>query len=130
MLNILSGQETANIKSLPVKDGEILDQGDWAVFDSGAVKKQIGQWDPSQGLCVPVYRGNGRFYDTRYLNRVDCVTAKSGVLETDKVAAVAIVAGDALTVKDGQVDKSADKSDVIGYAIKDMANGVVTFMFA
>lgn len=130
MLNILSGQETANIKSLPVKDGEILDQGDWAVFDDGAVKKQTGQWDPSQGLCVPVYRGNGRFYDTRYLNRVDCVTAKSGVLETDKVAAVAIVAGDALTVKDGQVDKSADKSDVIGYAIKDMANGVVTFMFA
>lgn len=130
MLNILSGQETANIKSLPVKDGEILDQGDWAVFDSGAVKKQTGPWDPSQGLCVPVYRGNGRFYDTRYLNRVDCVTAKSGVLETDKVAAVSIVAGDALTVKDGKVDKSADKSDVIGYAIKDMTNGVVTFMFA
>lgn len=130
MLNILSGQETANIKSLPVKDGEILDQGDWAVFDGGAVKKQTGQWDPSKGLCVPVYRGNGRFYDTRYLNRVDCVTAKSGVLETDKVAAVAIVAGDALTVTDGQVNKSADKSDVIGYAIKDMANGVVTFMFA
>lgn len=130
MLNILSGQETANIKSLPVKDGEILDQGDWAVFDNGAVKKQTGHWDPSQGLCVPVYRGNGRFYDTRYLNRVDCVTAKSGVLETDKVAAVAIVAGEALTVKDGQVDKSADKSDVIGYAIKEMANGVVTFMLA
>lgn len=130
MLNILSGQETANIKSLPVKDGEVLDQGEWVVFDNGVVKKQEGQWDPSQGLCVPVYRGNGRFYDTRYLNRVDCVTAKSGVLETDKVAAVSIVAGDALTVKDGQVDKSADKSDVIGYAIKDMANGVVTFMFA
>lgn len=130
MLNILSGQETANIKSLPVKDGEILDQGDWAVFDNGAVKKQAGQWDPSQGLCVPVYRGNGRFYDTRYLNRVDCVTAKSGVLETDKVAAVSIVAGNALTVKDGKVTKSADKSNVIGYAIKDMTNHVVTFMFA
>lgn len=130
MLNILSGQETANIKSLPVKDGEILDQGDWVVFDNGAVKKQTGLWDPSKGLCVPVYRGNGRFYDTRYLNRVDCVTAKSGVLETDKVAAVSIVSGDPVAVKDGQIDQSQSSEDVIGYAIKDMTNGVLTFMLA
>lgn len=130
MLNILSGQETANIKSLPVKDGVVLDQGDWVVFDNGVVKKEEGLWDPSKGLCVPVYRGNGRFYDTRYLNRVDCVTAKSGIIETDKVAAISIVAGDPLCVKDGQLDASQTSEDVIGYAIQDMTNGVVTMMFA
>ena len=130
MLNILSGQETANIKSFPVKDGEVLDQGDWVVFDSGSVKKQTGEWTKNSGLCVPVYRGNGRFYDTRYLNRVDCVTAKSGVIETDKVAAVSIVAGNAVGVKDGEINLATAAENVIGYAIKDMANGVVTFMFA
>lgn len=128
MLNILSGYETANIKSFPIADGVKLDQGDWVVFQDGKLVKQTGAYEAlSQGACFPVYAGNVTFYDTRHLNEADVVTATSGILETDKVAAVAIVAGNALTVKDGVIDlaSSAGDGDVIGFAIEDMANGIV-----
>ena len=128
MLNILSGYETANIKSFPIAEGEKFDQGDWAVFQDGKLVKQSGAYEAlSQGACFPVYAGNVSFYDTRYLNEVDVVTATSAILETDKVAAVAIVAGNALTVKDGVIDlaSTAGDGDIMGFAIEDMTNGIV-----
>ena len=133
MLNVLSGWETANIKSFPIAEGQKLDQGDWVVFEDGKLVKQSGQYSPiDQGACFPVYAGNVSFYDTRYHNRADVVTANSGVLETDKVAAVAITAGAALTVKDGVVDLATTNgdADIIGFAIEDMKNGVVKFALA
>lgn len=128
MLNILSGYETANIKSFPIAEGVKLDQGDWVVFENGKLVKQAGQYVAvAQGACFPVYAGNVTFYDTRYLNEADVVTATSGILETDKVAAIAITAGQALTVKDGVLDicQSNGDGDVIGFAIEDMTNGIV-----
>lgn len=128
MLNILSGYDTANVKSFPIADGVLLDQGDWVVFQNGKLVKQTGAYEAmSQGACFPVYAGNVSFYDTRYHNRADVVTATSAVLETDKVAAVAITAGQALTVKDGVVDLAASNGDgdIIGFALEDIKDGVV-----
>lgn len=133
MLNVLSGWETANIKSFPIAEGEKLDQGDWVVFEDGKLVKQAGAYvAKDNGVTFPVYAGNVSFYDTRYHNRADVVTANSGVLETDKVAAVAITAGAALTVKDGVVDLASTNgdADIIGFAIEDMKNGVVKFALA
>lgn len=128
MLNVLSGEKTANIKAFPVAEGVILDQGDWVVFEDGKLKLQEGAYvAKDQGACFPVYAGNKNFYDTRYHGKVDCVTATSGVLETDKVAAVAITAGAALTVKDGVVDLASTDGDgdIIGFALEDLTNGVL-----
>lgn len=129
MLNILSGYETANIKSFPIAEGVKLDQGDWVVFENGKLVKQAGTYKAmEQGACFPVYAGNVTFYDTRYLNEADVVTATSGILETDKVAAIAITAGQALTVKDGVIDLITDNNadgNIIGFAIEDMTNGIV-----
>lgn len=123
MLNILSGYQTANIKSFEIAEGVKLDQGDWVVFEEGKLKKQTGEYAANVAV-FPVYAGNVSFYDTRYHNRADVVTAKSAILETDKVAAVSIVAGDALTVKDGVIDKGT-ATNAIGFAIADMKDGVV-----
>ena len=129
MLNVLSGWETANIKSFPIAEGAKLDQGDWVVFQDGKLVKQSGVYNAVEtGACFPVYAGNVSFYDTRYHNRADVVTANSAVLETDKVAAVAITAGAPLTIKDCVLDlAAANKGDVVGFAIEDMKNGVVKF---
>lgn len=128
MLNVLSGYKTANIKSFPVTDGEVFEQGDWVVFKDGKLTKETGAYvAKTAGACFPVYAGNKDFYDTRYLNRVDVVTATSGVLETDKIAAVAITAGAALTVKDGVIDLATTDGDgdIIGFALEDAVNGVL-----
>jgi len=119
MLNILSGYQTANIKSFPA--GEALNEGEWVEFgNDGKVKKVTGVYTGAKGV-FPVYAGNVKFYDTKSLNEVDVVTAKSGILECDNVEDVTIKAGDAVYVKDGKLTNAANASGgkVIGYAIED-----------
>lgn len=141
MLNILSGQDTANVKSFPValleensRDYEksqtkIDEQGTWVMFDEeGFLKIQEGEYDGSYAT-FPVYAGNKIFFDTRYHARVDVVTAKSCVLETDVTEATGITAGTMLTVKDGKLaEASAAGPGVIGFAIENQKGKVVKFI--
>lgn len=131
MLNVLSGYTTANIKSYEFKAGVQLEPGDWVVFDTdGTLIKQTGAYDiVTQGATFPVYQNNVTAYDNRVLGRVDVVTANSGVLETDKFAAVAFAPGKALTIKDGVLDLAADAAPVIGFVVKyDAAKKLVQFV--
>lgn len=138
MLNILSGQDTANVKSFPVtmtgENNDVqtqINQGQWVRFDStgtGKLVLQTGAYDGSYAV-FPVYAGNIIFYDTRYHARVDVVTAKSCVLETDVTEATGIVAGDMVTVKDGKLAKAeAAGPAVIGFAIENQKGKVVKFI--
>lgn len=121
MLNILSGWETANIKSLPIADGVVFDAGDWAEFDAdGKLVKNTSAFDGTKAV-FPVYAGNGRFYDTRYLNKVDVVTASSGILETDVIDAVDFKAGDPVFVAAGKLTDGTTAGEgavAVGYAIE------------
>lgn len=132
MLNVLSGYTTANIKSYEFKAGVQLEPGDWVVFDNtdGTLIKQTGAYDiVTQGATFPVYQNNVTAYDNRVLGRVDVVTANSGVLETDKFAAVSFAPGKALTIKDGVLDLAADAAPVIGFVVKyDAAKKLVQFV--
>lgn len=132
MLNILSGYTTANIKSYKFKAGVQLEPGDWVVFDpsDGTLTKQTGDYNiATQGATFPVYQNNVTAYDNRVLSRVDVVTANSGVLETDKVAAVTFTPGSALTVKNGLLDSATDSAPVIGFVVKyDAAKKLVQFV--
>lgn len=132
MLNVLSGYTTANIKSYEFKAGVQLEPGDWVVFDTaaGTLIKQTGAYDiATQGATFPVYQNNVTAYDNRVLGRVDVVTANSGVLETDKFAAVSFAPGKALTIKDGVLDLAADDAPVIGFVVKyDAAKKLVQFV--
>lgn len=137
MLNILSGYTTANIKSYEFKAGVQLEPGDWVVFDdNGTLIKQTGAYDiATQGATFPVYQNNVTAYDNRVLGRVDVVTANSGVLETNKIAAVPFAPGNALTIKDGVLNlataatDSAAASPVIGFVVKyDAAKNLVQFV--
>lgn len=134
ILNCLSGYQTANIKSLPVKEGETLVKGDWVIFDTdGTIKKQTGDYAATQGVAFPIYMG-AEAYDTKYLNKADVVTAKSGVLETDNVAATSISAGGALSIKDGKIHPLAEVNSgdapVIGYALHPFTTGTLKFVLA
>lgn len=130
MLNVLSGYTTANIKSYEFKAGVQLEPGDWVVFDDGILIKQTGAYDiATQGATFPVYQNNVTAYDNRVLGRVDVVTANSGVLETDKFAAVSFAPGKALTIKDGVLDLATDAAPVIGFVVKyDAAKKLVQFV--
>lgn len=130
MLNVLSGYTTANIKSYEFKAGVQLEPGDWVVFDDGTLIKQTGAYDiATQGATFPVYQNNVTAYDNRVLGRVDVVTANSGVLETDKFAAVSFAPGKALTIKDGVLDLATDAAPVIGFVVKyDAAKKLVQFV--
>lgn len=131
MLNVLSGHTTANIKSYEFKAGVQLEPGDWVVFDTdGTLIKQTGAYDiATQGATFPVYQNNVTAYDNRVLGRVDVVTANSGVLETDKFAAVSFASGKALTIKDGVLDLAVDSAPVIGFVVKyDAAKKLVQFV--
>lgn len=132
MLNVLSGYTTANIKSYEFKAGVQLEPGDWVVFDTdgGTLIKQTGAYDiATQGATFPVYQNNVTAYDNRVLGRVDVVTANSGVLETDKFAAVSFTPGKALTIKDGVLDLATDGAPVIGFVVKyDAAKKLVQFV--
>lgn len=125
MLNILSGWQTANIKSFPIADGVVLNQGDWVEFDAdGKLVVNTAAYDGSKDV-FPVYAGNKDFYDTRSLNRADVVTASSGVLETDVMDAVTFNAGDGVYVAGGKVTDvttAGSGAKPVGYAIK--ASGV------
>lgn len=132
MLNVLSGYTTANIKSYEFKAGVQLEPGDWVVFDTtdGTLIKQTGTYDiVTQGATFPVYQNNVTAYDNRVLGRVDVVTANSGVLETNKFAAVSFVPGNALTIKDGVLALATDAASVIGFVVKyDAAKKLVQFV--
>lgn len=131
MLNVLSGYTTANIKSYEFKAGVQLEPGDWVVFDTdGTLIKQTGAYNiATQGATFPVYQNNVTAYDNRVLGRVDVVTANSGVLETNKFAAVSFAPGKALTIKDGVLDLAADDAPVIGFVVKyDAAKELVQFV--
>lgn len=137
MLNVLSGYTTANIKSYEFKAGVQLEPGDWVVFDTdGTLIKQTGAYDMvTQGVTFPVYQNNVTAYDNRVLGRVDVVTANSGVLETDKFAAVSFTPGKALTIKDGVLalatgaTEGAAASPIIGFVVKyDAAKKLVQFV--
>ena len=130
MLNVLSGYTTANIKSYEFKAGVQLEPGDWVVFDTdGTLIKQTGAYDIAQGATFPVYQNNVTAYDNRVLGRVDVVTANSGVLETDKFAAVSFAPGKALTIKDGVLNLATDDAPVIGFVVKyDAAKKLVQFV--
>lgn len=131
MLNVLSGYTTANIKSYEFKAGAQLEPGDWVVFDiDGTLTKQTGAYDiVTQGAAFPVYQSNVTAYDNRVLGRVDVVTANSGVLETDKFAAVPFTPGKALTIKDGVLNPATDATSVIGFVVKyDAAKNLVQFV--
>lgn len=106
MLNILSGYETANVKSLPFKANEALVDGTWAVFgtggDAGKLVAQTGDYSAAtSGKAFIVCGGNDVRFDSKAMDSVSVVTAKSFVGETDKFAAVSIYAGTPLTLKDG-----------------------------
>lgn len=132
MLNVLSGYTTANIKSYKFKAGVKLEPGDWVVFDTddGTLIKQTGDYDiATQGATFPVYQNNVTAYDNRVLGRVDVVTANSGVLETNKFAAVPFTPGKALTIKDGVLDLATGSAPVIGFVVKyDAAKDLVQFV--
>lgn len=131
MLNVLSGYTTANIKSYEFKAGVQLEPGDWVVFGTdGTLIKQTGAYDiVAQGATFPVYQNNVTAYDNRVLGRVDVVTANSGVLETNKFAAVPFTPGKALTIKDGVLDLATGDAPVIGFVVKyDTAKKLVQFV--
>lgn len=131
MLNVLSGYTTANIKSYEFKAGVQLEPGDWVVFDNdGTLIKQTGTYDiATQGATFPVYQNNVTAYDNRVLGRVDVVTANSGVLETDKIAAEPFTPGKALTIKNGLLNPAVDAASVIGFVVKyDAAKNLVQFV--
>lgn len=137
MFNILSGYETANIKSYAFKDGEVIADGDWVVFDTavGKLVKQVGAYNvATQGVAFPVFGGNDVRFDSKFMGNVSVITAHSFVAETDAVQAVTIVAGDALTLEDGKLTK-ADPATVapravVGYATGSNTNGVLEFVRA
>ena len=121
MFNILSGYETANIKSYPFKQGEVIKDGQWVVFDksAGALVKQVGAYDPAtMGVAFPVFGGNDVRFDSKAMGNVSCVTASSYTGETDVLAQVTIGLGDQLTITDGVITKSTDGKGVIGYCTK------------
>lgn len=106
MLNILSGYESANIKSLPYKAGTSLVDGTWVVFgktaDAGKLIAQAGDYSAAtDGKAFVVSGGNDVRFDSKEMGNISVVTAKSFVGETDKFAAVSIYPGMPLTLKDG-----------------------------
>lgn len=132
MLNVLSGYTTANIKSYEFKAGVQLEPGDWVIFDTtdGTLIKQTGAYNiATQGATFPVYQNNVTAYDNRVLGRVDVVTANSGVLETNKFAAVSFAPGNALTIEDGVLNLATGNAPVIGFVVKyDAAKKLVQFV--
>ena len=132
MLNILSGYETANIKSVPFKASEVIADGEWVVFDgtTGKVIKQTGAYDIAVGVAFPVFGGNDVRFDSKEMDAVSVVTAKSFVGETDKFAAVTINAGAPLTIADGVLTNATAGASVVGYALTSNTSGTLQFVGA
>ena len=133
MFNILSGYETANIKSYAFKPGDVIKDGDWVVFDTatGKLVKQVCVYDPAtQGVAFPVFGGNDVRFDSKFMGNVSCITATSFVGETDVLKAVTINIGDMLTIEDGAITKATANVGIIGYCTKPNTNGVIEFVRA
>lgn len=132
MLNLLSGYETANIKSVPVKAGESVADGNWVVFDgtTGKVIKQASTFDIAAGKAFPVFGGNDVRFDSKQMDVVSIVTASSYVGETDKFAAVTINAGAPLTVANGVLTNATAGASVVAYALTDNTSGTLQFVGA
>lgn len=133
MFNIHSGYETANIKSYPFKQGEVIKDGEWVVFDkaSGKLVKQAGKYDPvTQGVVFPVFGGNDVRFDSKAMGNVSVATATSFAGETDVVQAVTIGVGDMLTIEDGKLTKADAAVGIVGYCTKPNTNGVLEFVRA
>lgn len=131
MLNILSGQATANVKAFPVKDIEII-PGDWVKFDaSGKLEKVSAAYDGTYAV-FPAYTFNKKQYDNLALNKVDVVTSAACVLETDVVEAVTFAEGSAVTISaNGKLTTTgATAANKVGFVIKGLANGAVQFVRA
>jgi len=129
MLNILSGYQTANLKSFPVKNGVQFTEGEWAMFNADGKLVKMEETDVFNGTkaVFPVFAGNKKYFDTKYLGEVDVVTAKSGILETDVLDAVSFAAGDPVFVKNGKVTNSATAgtgAKAVGFAIEAAGNNV------
>lgn len=126
MLNILSGEKYANVKAFEVADGVTFGQGEWAKFNASGKLVKAGSGET--GAVFPVYAGNVDFYDTRYLGKVDVVTAVSAVLETDVTegvtftvgAPVYISANGKLTSQAATLEEGTDR--VVGYVINAKTN--------
>ena len=133
MFNILSGYETANVKSYAFKQGEVIKDGEWVVFDKavGKLVKQVGVYDPAtQGVAFPVFGGNDVRFDSKFMGNVSVITATSFAGETDVIAATTIGIGDMLTIEDGKITKAASNVGIIGYCTKPNTNGVIEFVRA
>ena len=125
MLNVLSGMNDANIKSVPVATGTTLANGDWVKLVDGKAAKLTAKVAFTDGLVMPVFAHPGDSYDNKVLAKADCVTSKACIIETDKVAAETIKAGDPLTVGAAGLTKAATGDIVVGYAFKDLTGGVL-----
>lgn len=133
MLNILSGYETANIKSVPYKAAESITDGSWVVFDgaTGLVKAQVSTYTmATDGKAFIVFGGNDVRFDSKELGAVSVVTSASFAGETDKFAAVSIVAGAPLTLLGGVLTNAVAGANVVAYALTDNTSGVLQFVGA
>lgn len=133
MLNILSGYETANIKSIPYKAGESIVDGTWVVFDgtTGKVKNQASAYVmATAGKAFIVMGGNDVRFDSKAMGNVSVVTSSSFAGETDKFTATTINAGDPLTLVGGLLQTAEAGANVVAYALTSNATGVLQFVGA
>lgn len=129
MLNILSGQATANVKAFPVADGVTVIPGQWVMFDStGKLKIVNAEYDGTKAV-FPAYTFNNKQYDNRYLGKLDVVTASSCVLETDQIdSGSTFVEGAAVGVNSsGKLCTTNVAAKRVGFVVKVPKTGVVQF---
>lgn len=137
MLNILSGQATANVKAFPVKLEEVEGKespikvipGTWLKFDTDGTLKVVDEAYDGTCAVFPAYTFSLKQYDNLYLQKIDVVTASSCVLETDVIDGSTFVEGAAVTVDaDGKLTANgADATNKVGFVIKVLASGAVQF---
>lgn len=135
--DITKGHAYSIMESQPVKAGAVIEEGEWAVYDptTSEFVKQAGVYDPAtQGAAFPIYGGNKVRYDSQALGVVTAVFGTSYIGRTDKVAAVAIKKGDALTVTDGILTKATltggtitPATAIVGWCTKANTDGVIEF---
>ena len=135
MLNIVKGHDAALITSFPVADAVVLEEGEWATLNtSGKLIKQANAYAAAQGRAFPVYGGNKVRFDAKELGVCDVLVSSAFFAETDKVAAVTINPGDALTLAAGLLTKAdvatADPLSIVGYALTPNVAGKITFVRA
>lgn len=135
--DLVKGHEYALLQSDAAKAGTAIEEGQWVVFDpvTSEFVPQVGKYDPAtQGAIFPVYGGNKVRFDSQALGVVTVAMGKSFVGRTNKVAAVAIKKGDALTVLDGVITKAAltgaeitPATAIIGWCTKANTDGIIEF---